>query len=176
MIKKILKRTTLVVAIAVFVTGGGVVINYLGGHSMALFSGTRPTNLGFNDGKFRPPSTKPNWVSSTVPPNDSHYIAPIIFSTSAASAWKTLLDVVATQPRAGIIIQSNDYLYVESKSKLLGFIDDVEFALDTNAPNTKAIHVHSSSRLGESDLGVNRKRIEAIRTEVAARLGAGPAP
>ncbi|HEY9596037.1 MAG TPA: DUF1499 domain-containing protein, partial [Cyanophyceae cyanobacterium] len=44
----------------------------------------------------------------------------------------------------------------------MGFVDDVEFFLDDNA---NVIQVRSASRLGESDLGVNRKRIETIRAE-----------
>jgi uncharacterized protein (DUF1499 family) len=45
---------------------------------------------------------------------------------------------------------------------LMGFVDDVEFYVD---PAEKVVQVRSASRLGESDLGVNRKRIEAIRSK-----------
>ncbi|MBD0265996.1 MAG: DUF1499 domain-containing protein, partial [Tolypothrix sp. Co-bin9] len=60
--------------------------------------------------------------------------------------------------------ESNDYLYAEFKSALMGFVDDVEFYLD---PKAKVIQVRSASRLGQSDLGVNRKRIETIRAKLA---------
>jgi uncharacterized protein (DUF1499 family) len=46
----------------------------------------------------------------------------------------------------------------------MGYVDDVEFSLD---PAASVIHVRSASRLGESDLGANRKRIEAIRVAFA---------
>jgi uncharacterized protein (DUF1499 family) len=44
----------------------------------------------------------------------------------------------------------------------MGFVDDVEFYLDETS---QVIHVRSASRLGQSDLGVNRQRIEAIRNK-----------
>jgi uncharacterized protein (DUF1499 family) len=44
----------------------------------------------------------------------------------------------------------------------MGFVDDVEFFLDEGA---NVIHVRSASRLGQSDLGVNRKRVETIRAK-----------
>ena len=67
-------------------------------------------------------------------------------------------------PRTNIIKETNNYLYAEFASKLMGFVDDVEFYLDDNS---KTIQVRSASRLGESDLGVNRQRIEGIRTLLA---------
>jgi uncharacterized protein (DUF1499 family) len=56
-----------------------------------------------------------------------------------------------------IITATDNYLYAEFTSALMGFVDDVEFLVDDQA---KVIHVRSASRLGESDFGVNRKRIE----------------
>jgi Protein of unknown function (DUF1499) len=49
----------------------------------------------------------------------------------------------------------------------MGFVDDVEFWLDRTA---NVVHVRSASRLGKSDLGVNRKRVEQIRTKLAELL------
>ncbi|HEY9647011.1 MAG TPA: DUF1499 domain-containing protein, partial [Chroococcidiopsis sp.] len=70
--------------------------------------------------------------------------------------------------RTKIITATSDYLYAEFSSKLMGFVDDVEFYL---SPADGVIHVRSASRLGQSDLGVNRKRIEDIRAafEAAAK-------
>jgi uncharacterized protein (DUF1499 family) len=62
-----------------------------------------------------------------------------------------------------IITENKNYLYAEFTSAIMGFVDDVEFYLDEGA---KVIHVRSASRLGQSDLGVNRKRIETIRTKL----------
>ena len=63
-------------------------------------------------------------------------------------------------PRTEIIEQTDDYVQAESSSKLLGFVDDLEFYFPKDA---KIIQVRSASRLGDSDLGVNRRRIEQIR-------------
>ncbi len=135
-------------------------IEYIGGQPMGLFSGKRPDGLGFTSGQFKPPSWKPNTVSSTVAKDDSHYIAPIAFTGDAASAWKKLLENVAANSRARIVTKDPSYLYAEFKSAGMGFIDDVEFALDANA---NVIHVRSGSRLGVRDFDVNRKRVEAVR-------------
>ena len=133
---------------------------------MGIFSGSRPDGLGFTDGKFMPPTWKPNCVSSTVEKSDTHYIPPIAFAGDAASAWAKLLTVVKSQPRTQLISQQPNYLYVEFRSAGLGFIDDVEFALDEKAG---VIHVRSASRLGIGDLGVNRRRMENLRVQPALK-------
>ena len=74
------------------------------------------------------------------------------------TAMKKLRDVIDDQPGVEVIESRSDYLYAEFTSKLMGFVDDVEFYCDGGV-----IQVRSASRLGYSDLGVNRKRIEAIR-------------
>jgi uncharacterized protein (DUF1499 family) len=71
-----------------------------------------------------------------------------------------LATIVRSLPRTTVVTETDAYLYVEFTSALFRFVDDVEFFADGNA---KLIHVRSASRLGKSDLGVNRKRIEAIR-------------
>ena len=68
--------------------------------------------------------------------------------------------VVAAMPGATIVAQRDDYLYATFETPVMGFVDDVEFAL---LPGQAAIGVRSASRLGYSDLGTNRKRIEAVR-------------
>ncbi len=161
----LLKRTALaLLAVAAFISAL-IAIDYSGGHAMGLFSGSRPEGLGFNNGAFKPPSWKPNCVSSTVDKSDAkHYIAPLAFSGDAAAAWSKLLATVKAQANATIIKEQGDYLYAEFKSAGLGFVDDVEFALDAKAG---VIHVRSASRLGIRDFDVNRKRIEAIRKTFA---------
>ena len=63
-------------------------------------------------------------------------------------------------PRTKIITAEGKYLYAEFTSAIMGYVDDVEFFAN---PDKGIIEVRSASRLGESDLGVNRQRIEAIR-------------
>lgn len=131
---------------------------------MGLFSGSRPANLGFNAGKFAPPGWKPNCVSSTVEKNDEkHFIEPLRYAGSSTNAWKKLVGIVKSSPRATVVSENANYLYAEFKSAGMGYVDDVEFALDDKAG---VIHVRSGSRLGIRDLGVNRKRVEAIRAQL----------
>jgi uncharacterized protein (DUF1499 family) len=148
------------VALAAAIAG----IEYFGGQPMGLFSGSRPANLGFSAGKFAPPSWKPNCVSSTVEKSDVHYIEPLAFSGAPADAWKRLQGIVKASPRVNLVADRTNYVQAEFKSAGMGFVDDVEFALDESA---SAIQIRSASRLGVRDFGVNRARIEAIRAQFA---------
>ncbi|MGB3651512.1 MAG: DUF1499 domain-containing protein [Rivularia sp. (in: cyanobacteria)] len=128
-----------------------------------IFSGTKPDNLGVNDGKLADCPNSPNCVSSQSPSSDeTHFIQPLKYSSTPEKALTDLKAVIESEARTKIINESSDYLYAEFKSALMGFVDDVEFYLDSS---TNTIHVRSASRLGQSDLGVNRKRVETIRTK-----------
>lgn len=122
-------------------------------------SGDRPAELGLTDGLLAPCPASPNCVSSQSR-DSKHRIAPLNFQGTPAEAIAQLQAIIADLPRTEVIKATDNYLYVEFASALMGFVDDVEFYVD---PAEKAIQVRSASRLGESDLGVNRKRIEAIR-------------
>jgi uncharacterized protein (DUF1499 family) len=132
---------------------------------MGLFSGSRPSDLGFNAGKFKPCSWKPNCVSSTAPKDDTkHFIEPLKLRGASEAGWKKLKDLLASNPRVKIIVDQPGYIHAEFKSAAMGFVDDTEFALDTSA---QVIHVRSGSRLGVRDFDINRKRVESIRAQLA---------
>ena len=131
---------------------------------MGLFSGSRPANLGYTNGKFLPPTWKPNCVSSTVEKSDPHFVEPLTYSGAPDVAWKKLQSVVKGSPRVTVAQDSPAYLYAEFKSAGIGFVDDVEFARDDKAG---VIQVRSASRLGVRDFNVNRIRIESIRAQLA---------
>ena len=162
--KTFLKRAALALLALVGLTALIISIEYFGGQPMGLFSGSRPSTLGFSGGQFAPPSWKPNTVSSTVPAADTHYIAPLAFSGSTADSWEKLPAIVAGSSRAKLITNGPAYLHAEFRSAGLGFVDDVEFALDEKAG---VIQVRSASRLGVRDFGVNRARVESIRGQFA---------
>ena len=130
-----------------------------------LFAGRRPGNLGWHHGALAPCPNKPNCVNSMAT-DERHAIAPLTFTGDPDAALRTLQAVVLALPGTRVITYEAEYLAVECTSQLLGFVDDVEFALDRQA---KRIQVRSASRLGYSDLGVNRARIETIRSAFAAR-------
>jgi len=160
-IKQTLKRIFLGLLIMIGIISALVSIEIIGGQPMGLFAGSRPADLGFNNSKFKPVSRRPNNVSSQADKSDPlHYIEPISFSGDSASAWKKIVNIVKAEPRVTVVNNSENYLYAEFKSALMGYIDDVEFALDAKA---SVIHARSASRLGEKDFSVNRKRIETIR-------------
>jgi uncharacterized protein (DUF1499 family) len=160
--KKFAIRFLLVLLAIIALVAALIGIEYFGGQPMGLFAGSRPTNLGFSAGKFAPPIWKPNCVSSTVEKSDSHYIEPIKFNGTTAEAWNKLQTIVKASPRVNIVAVKPGYLYAEFKSAGMGFVDDVEFALDEAAG---VVQVRSASRLGVRDLGVNRARIEFIRDQ-----------
>jgi len=128
-----------------------------------VFAGKRPNNLGVKNGKLAPCPNSPNCVSSQSS-DVGHAIAPLSYNSTPEQAIAKLKSVIQSLPRTKIITESKDYLYAEFKSALMGFVDDVEFYLDRKA---NVIQVRSASRLGQSDLGVNRKRIETIRAKLA---------
>lgn len=136
------------------------------GTSAFHFEGDRPLNLGFQDGRLLACPETPNCVSSEASDNE-HQIAPIRYDVPTRKAMQALKQVIDDSARAEVLKADDGYIYAEFTSRLLGFVDDVEFAFD---PQQQEIHVRSASRLGQSDLGVNRQRIETIRTELAALL------
>ena len=129
---------------------------------MFNFAGKRPNNIGVSEGKLAACPNSPNCVSSQSPSQDEqHYIEPFPYtSNSTQEAIAQLKTVIEGLERTTIITEQGNYLYAEFKSKLMGYVDDVEFYVDEGQ---KVIHVRSASRLGKSDLGVNRKRVETIR-------------
>jgi uncharacterized protein (DUF1499 family) len=132
----------------------------------SLLAGRRPDNLGINDGRLAPPKRTPNSVSSQANRADvEHYIAPIAFKGTTAQAMAAAKRAVESMERARIVHQEPGYLYAEFRSKLLGYVDDVELLYDETAG---VFHVRSASRLGRRDFGVNRARVEKLRALIPA--------
>jgi uncharacterized protein (DUF1499 family) len=123
-------------------------------------TGTRPAELGLlPSGTLRPCPSSPNCVSSEAGTSAAQRVEPFAAPGGTQDLAK-LATLVGGWPRAAIITSSGGYLHAEFTSLIMRFVDDVEFRYDTAA---KVIHVRSASRLGKSDLGVNRKRVEALR-------------
>ncbi|MEO8158130.1 MAG: DUF1499 domain-containing protein [Betaproteobacteria bacterium] len=129
---------------------------------MGILSGKRPTDLGVRNGRLKDAPKSPNAVSSQAS-GGYHQIAPLSYRGTLEQAMTALKEIVENTPHTRIIEMRNDYLYAEYTSALLGFVDDVEFYFPADAKN---IHVCSASRLGSSDFGVNRRRIEAVRARL----------
>ncbi len=134
------------------------------GLSVIGCTGVRPANLGVNDGKLAPCPATPNCVSSQSS-DQVHAIEPLSFTGTAAEAQAALRKVILNMKRSQIITDTGSYIHAEFTTAIFRFVDDVEFWFDENA---KVIHVRSASRLGSSDRGVNRKRVEEIRARWTA--------
>ncbi|MCP6762724.1 MAG: DUF1499 domain-containing protein [Fischerella sp. CENA71] len=92
--------------------------------------------------------------------DSKHAIDAIAYHVDRNTARETLLKVLSVVPRTEVIEQTDNYIHAISKSRIFKFVDDVEFYFP---PNESVIHLRSASRVGESDLGVNRRRMEQIR-------------
>ncbi len=138
-----------------------VLYSLLGGTLFMLSScaGTRPTNLGIQNGQLIDCPNSPNCVN-TLSDTKKAKIEAIAFEGDWQSAKQKLVKVIEDYPRTTIVKDDGKYLYVEFKTGMGGFVDDVEFILDDQA---KQIHFRSASRLGYSDVGANRRRMEKVR-------------
>ncbi|KOP26163.1 hypothetical protein AMR41_12970 [Hapalosiphon sp. MRB220] len=117
------------------------------------------SGLGVFDGHLSSCPTSNNCVVSQDA-DSQHAIDPIAYHVDRNTARETLLKVLGVVPRTEVIEQTDNYIHALSKSRIFKFVDDVEFYFP---PDESVIHLRSASRVGESDLGVNRRRMEQIR-------------
>ncbi|TAE53617.1 MAG: DUF1499 domain-containing protein [Nostocales cyanobacterium] len=120
---------------------------------------TWAANLGINNDHLAPCPPSNNCVVSQNG-DTTHSIDPISYDVDRDTAREKLLKVLTVVPRTEVVEQTDNYIHALSKSRIFKFIDDVEFYLPTDE---SVIHIRSASRVGESDLGVNRRRMEQIR-------------
>jgi uncharacterized protein (DUF1499 family) len=127
---------------------------------LTLFAcaGDRPANLGAQNNQLPACPDSPNCVCS-FEQRDSHRIEPL------RADMTTVRSALAQMPRVQIVSDTGNYLHAEFTTRLMGYVDDVEFLEDTAAG---VVHVRSASRLGYSDMGVNRSRVEEIRALIAS--------
>jgi uncharacterized protein (DUF1499 family) len=124
-------------------------------------------SLGVTGGRLAPCPYAPRCVSSQAPETDTrHYIVPLTYTATRADALIALKAAAATLPRQRLVSETDGYLRYEFTSRLIGYVDDVEFHFDEN---DKRVHVRSSGRIGWWDGGVNRERVEQIRREFLMR-------
>ena len=117
-------------------------------------AGTKPDSIG----QFVDCPDKPNCVS-TKSDVTSHKVSPLTYKSSLQEAKNKLIKIVKMLPRSKIINNNESFLHVEFTSQVFRFVDDLEFYFN----EAGIIHFRSSSRIGHSDMGVNRDRVEEIR-------------
>ncbi|MCA0969739.1 DUF1499 domain-containing protein [Halobacillus litoralis] len=114
------------------------------------------THIGVKDGRLAECPSSPNCVS-TQAEDESKKMDPLVFSGDLTQSKKLVKEVLGEMERTSIEDDSQHYIHAIVKSKILRFKDDVEFYFDEQQ---KLIHYRSASRVGYSDMGVNRKRME----------------
>lgn len=125
---------------------------------LASDSKNMSVELGLENGRLSVCPTSPNCVSSDAMSDNSHYIPAI--SDPDGSKWASLVQTLNAMEGAQQVTVDGAYVYFTFSTKLMGFVDDVEFLNDTAQAE---IAVRSASRVGKSDMDANRKRIEMIR-------------
>ena len=116
--------------------------------------------IGITNGKFHPCPKSPNCVS-TQSTDKQHKMSPLIYNISPEEAKSKILRIINSLKRTRIKTETENYIHVEFRTAVFRFVDDVEFYFDDSE---KIIHFRSAARLGYSDMGVNRKRMENITT------------
>ena len=116
-------------------------------------SGTKPGSIG----QFIDCPDKPNCVSSKSM-FSAQMLSPLKYKGTKLEAKETLLKVLKSMPRTRVSTNTENFLHIEFTSKIFRFVDDVEFYFD----KPEMIHFRSASRVGHSDMGINRKRMGEI--------------
>jgi uncharacterized protein (DUF1499 family) len=157
----IIKWGLIIIALVIIT---GLIVGQLG-----LLKGSPPTDLGVHDGRLKRPSNTPNSVSSQASLYPDHPqrayadIAPLPLKGDANATLDRIAGIIESMEGGKIVKKEPGYIYAQFTTRLMKYVDDVEFWYD---PVAKVIQVRSASRLGSSDLGVNRKRIESIRQKL----------
>ena len=127
-------------------------------------SGNKATT-GIVNNRLTPCPDSPNCVSSDAT-DDAHHVEPYRLRAGPEETWHELRTVVLAQKRVKLITFEESYLHAEFRSAVFRFVDDAEFQLRAS---DGIIAVRSASRVGYSDFGVNRERVENIREALRAR-------
>ncbi len=133
-------------------------VSIAGGWMMSGCAGPS-NNAGLVDGILQPCPSSPNCVSSQAK-DQSHRIDPLPYIGTRDASMDRMAHVLTNMPRTRIITRNDVYIHAVAVSKLFRFRDDVEVLADDSE---KVLHIRSASRVGYSDLGVNRRRVEAIQ-------------
>lgn len=154
--------------IALVVAGvlAGLVVVGVTGLWVAARIVPRPSEVGKPTDRLSPCPASPNCVSSQGA-GARHAAAPLPYTGSLDEALARLVRVLKDQKRTVIVTRTDTYVHAEARSALFRFVDDVEFVLDDRE---KVVHFRSASRVGRSDYGVNRARMERIRAAFTASV------
>jgi uncharacterized protein (DUF1499 family) len=126
---------------------------------------SKPDNLGLKNGQLSECSETPNCVCSfSLETDGQHYIHPLPYTESLEECMSKLKSVLSKMSGMKTIKEEPNYLYLESTTTVFRYVDDLEIYLDDEQ---KTIHFRSASRIGQSDFGKNRSRVEAIKAKLS---------
>lgn len=125
-----------------------------------------PKNVGVVDGKLHACPNTPNCVSS-YSKGKVQGVQAFVHQGDASNAWALLKTLIKATPRTKIVVEEANYMRVEATSKVLRFVDDLEFLRDDA---NQLFHVRSASRVGRKDFGVNRERVETLHKQWKEKL------
>ncbi|HSH69563.1 MAG TPA: DUF1499 domain-containing protein [Deferrisomatales bacterium] len=128
-------------------------------------SGARPPGLGVSGGRLSPCPSSPNCVSSDAP-DAGHRVEAFVLDAAPDIGWRALREEIAALPRTTVVAEEPNYLHAQCASAVFGFVDDLEVHLPEGSDK---LAIRSASRVGSSDLGVNRRRVERLREALRAR-------
>ena len=120
------------------------------------FEGPVPGDLGVHAGNLSPCQTSAHCARADWPVADP------------TAAFATLQGVIAASPRTRIVEQRPGYLHATATSQVFGFVDDLELYAGEGS-----LQARSVSRIGDSDLGVNNQRLQALHQALISPDPAG---
>lgn len=123
----------------------------------------KTTPPGLVAGQLASCPSSPNCICSEYPEDVEHFSEPVTMSIDGQSA--ALLQQVAEAIGGKLQSKDDNYLGFTFTSRVFRFVDDFELRLD---PEHDLVHIRSASRVGYSDLGVNRKRVERFKAALQA--------
>lgn len=115
-----------------------------------------PASLAAPGEALRPCPSTPNCVS-TEARDQRHGMQAVPFRGTPEAAQRHARQALLQDPRTRVVMDAPGYLRAEARSRVFRFVDDVEVVVDGAA---RVVRFRSASRVGRSDLGVNRRRMQ----------------
>jgi uncharacterized protein (DUF1499 family) len=128
-------------------------------------SGKRPDEMGVDPSGLRGCPKSPNCVSSEAK-DEKHAIERFRLRGDPNASWPLIQYEIALMPGCTVVTTTHTYIHVECKSRIFRFIDDLELYLNSS---NGIISIRSASRVGYWDFGVNRRRVEFLRSELKTK-------
>lgn len=128
---------------------------------MFILNNVWPKDLGVKNGKLSKMPNSPNAVSSQTS-IESKKVEPLAFNGDLENSKRKILSIINNYKGTQIVKNEKNYIHVIFKTDVMRFKDDVEFYFDER---NKLIHFRSASRVGYSDMGLNKERYNEIKNQ-----------